>query len=197
MIQCLMGSSVNDIIKVNEKKEITDREADVSEPAYERLTDKQRSFIDFYTNESRANGTDAARRAGYAVPRQEAYRLLQHADILACIRARARAVMSEYETIDHLGAFIRQGPSHPIERGPWVNAVEKMMKYHGLLVDKLEHSGTVQQQVQQIVVTYAAPTAQPAETLDHNSAALGEIAQEIRRRDKDNERDSNKDKEKD
>jgi hypothetical protein len=124
---------------------------------YEGLTHKQRLFVDFYTAESRGNGSDAARRAGYAAPKQEAYRLLQSADILACIRARARAVMTEYETIDQLAAFIRSGPAHPIERNAWVSAVEKMLKYHGLLTDKVEHSGTVRQQVRQIVVTHRAP----------------------------------------
>jgi len=44
-----------------------------------RLTDKRKVFIEEYLQ--CWNGAEAARRAGYAYPRREAYRLLTNADI--------------------------------------------------------------------------------------------------------------------
>ena len=51
---------------------------------YENLTIKQQRFVDYYDG----NGTQAAEKAGYSTPRQEAARLLSNADIQAAIRSR-------------------------------------------------------------------------------------------------------------
>jgi len=51
---------------------------------YEDLTVKQQRFVDYYDG----NGTQAAEKAGYSAPRQEAVRLLSNANIQVAIRTR-------------------------------------------------------------------------------------------------------------
>lgn len=143
----------------NEEENSTTHEPSGSDlaPIDDGLTYKQRLFAEAYTGQAKGNARMAAQIAGYQGDANTltAYgcRLLQHPTIRAYVHARALAVMSEHETIDHLATYIRNPPSNPIERNAWVKAVETMMKYHGVLTDKVEHSGTVQQQIRQIVVT--------------------------------------------
>ena len=51
---------------------------------YEDLTVRQQRFVDYYDG----NGTQAAEKAGYSTPRQEAARLLSNVNIKAALRTR-------------------------------------------------------------------------------------------------------------
>ena len=51
---------------------------------YEDLTVKQQRFVDYYDG----NGTQAAEKAGYSTPRQEAARLLSNANIQTALKTR-------------------------------------------------------------------------------------------------------------
>lgn len=164
---------MNEIVTINENKEITEIEPDDSgfaiteyDPEYDRLSLKQKEFIEHYLGDAKGIAYKAAQMAGYAGDRKTlaplASRLLQHPTIAACVRARVREVMSEQETITQLASVIRKETSE-IGLNARVKAIELMMRYHGVLVDKLEHSGTVQQQVKQIVVSYAVTQTQTEE----------------------------------
>ena len=52
------------------------------------MTNKQNIFIEYYLGVSRFNATDAARRAGYACPKEEGYRLKRRSDIAALLSER-------------------------------------------------------------------------------------------------------------
>lgn len=56
--------------------------------ALDRLTPRRRAFVNYYCGAARFNGTEAARLAGYKVPRQEASRLLSNADVRAVLEER-------------------------------------------------------------------------------------------------------------
>ncbi len=153
---------MSDIIPINNAIEAPDGQPDGFDAypdGYEHLTLKQREFIEHYLGAANGIAYKAAQLAGYAGDRRTlaplASRLLHHPAIAACIRARVREVMSEQETVTHLAAVIRTQTSE-IGLNARVKAIELMMRYHGLLTDKVEHSGTVTQQVRQIVVRYAA-----------------------------------------
>lgn len=51
------------------------------------LTGKQYAFVAAYLGDARFNATEAARRAGYATPMQEGWRLLRKAEIQAAIQS--------------------------------------------------------------------------------------------------------------
>ena len=55
------------------------------------LTEKQTSFVDYYVSE-RKSQTEAARLAGYPMPRQSAWRLLQSPRILEAIHQERQKV---------------------------------------------------------------------------------------------------------
>ncbi len=71
--------------------------------ALDALPAKRRKFVLAYMGDSAGNATDAARRAGYARPREEGHRLLTFADILAAIEAfRAPAEEEKIATVESL-----------------------------------------------------------------------------------------------
>ena len=55
------------------------------------MTDKERAFVEYYCGESRYNATEAARKAGYANPKQEGWRLRQRKEVRGAIDARLMA----------------------------------------------------------------------------------------------------------
>ncbi len=70
------------------------------------LTAKRQAFVDEYLK--CWNASEAARIAGYAVPRQEGHRLLTNADIQEEIRARvSERAMSADEVLIRLAAMAR------------------------------------------------------------------------------------------
>jgi phage terminase small subunit len=120
----------------------------------DRLTHKQRLFVEAYIGDSRGNATDAARRAGYdgtaASLRRIGSENLRKPHIAAYVRAVARAVMGEHEIIEHLAAMIRKDDLEyaqeyrnkhgetvgvRLDLNAKVKAIELMMKYHGMLTD--------------------------------------------------------------
>lgn len=73
---------------------------------FANMTDKRRVFIEEYL--ICWNGTEAARRANYAHPRQEASRLLSNADIAGIVAARIQEkAMSADEVLGHLADVAR------------------------------------------------------------------------------------------
>ena len=71
------------------------------------------------------------------------------------IRKDAFAYAQEYRNKHGVVIEVR------LDMNAWVKAIELMMKYHGMLTDKVEHSGTVEQQVKQMVVYLHASAATP------------------------------------
>jgi len=72
----------------------------------ELTTDKRRVFVEEYLR--CWNGTEAARRAGYAWPRREASRLLSNVDIREIVEERIREkAMSADEVLAHLADIAR------------------------------------------------------------------------------------------
>lgn len=69
--------------------------ADTPEPQRKPLTGKRHAFVAAYLGPSRLNATDAARRAGYAKPMEEGYRLLRNVQIQAEITAWRERVKAE------------------------------------------------------------------------------------------------------
>lgn len=70
------------------------------------LTDKRRVFVEEYLR--CWNGSEAARRAEYAYPGREAYRLLKNAEIQALIKERVEEkAMSANEVLAHLADIAR------------------------------------------------------------------------------------------
>jgi len=70
------------------------------------LTNKRRVFVEEYLR--CWNGTEAARRAGYAYPEQEAYRLLRNAEVVEAVADRIREkAMSADEVLAHLADIAR------------------------------------------------------------------------------------------
>ena len=70
------------------------------------LTAKRRVFVEEYLK--CWNGTEAARRAEYAYPGREAYRLLKIAEIQDAIKRRIKAkAMDANEVLAHLGDIAR------------------------------------------------------------------------------------------
>jgi hypothetical protein len=64
------------------------------------LTFKQRMFVEFYLGDSKGNATDAARRAGYSLPKEQGRQLLRKPTIRAAVRARvASAAMTSSEVL--------------------------------------------------------------------------------------------------
>jgi phage terminase small subunit len=63
------------------------------------MTNKQEFFTEYYLGESRFNATDAARRAGYASPKEEGYRLKRRPDIAAAISERLAELAMEADEV--------------------------------------------------------------------------------------------------
>jgi phage terminase small subunit len=147
-------------------------ESAIAEIESDGLTYKQRRFVEAYLGEARGNGTRAAEIAGYAGNRDTlkamASENLAKPYIRAHVRAAAIAVIGEPRVIEEL-AKIATTPATPIETNARVKALELLMRFHGMLVDKVEHSGTIEQQVRQIVVNVTAPQAQ--QTLEAHARA--------------------------
>jgi phage terminase small subunit len=88
---------------------------------------KHQRFIDAYLGPAKGNGTEAARVAGYATPRQEAHRLLTNAAIRARIDERLLAEsLSSAEVLAELTA---------IARAPWKNFIIERTDYKGEVID--------------------------------------------------------------
>lgn len=67
------------------------------------LTYKQRLFVDYYLGESNGNATEAARKAGYALPHPQGAENLQKPTIRAAIDAKLSVVaMSSKEVLARL-----------------------------------------------------------------------------------------------
>jgi phage terminase small subunit len=154
------------------------------------LTYKQRLFVQAYLGEAKGNATAAARIAGYAgndaTLGVTGFDTLRSPKVVAQVRARARMVMGEHETLEHLAAVIRKDDldyaqeyrnKHGavvgvrLDMNAKVKAIETMMRYHGMLVDKVEHSGTIEQQVRQIVVNVTADARQPQHSAVESQAS--------------------------
>jgi hypothetical protein len=60
--------------------------------AYEELTGKRKLFVDHYLGQANCCKSEAARRAGYACPGQEGYRLFKEPEIREAIDERLREV---------------------------------------------------------------------------------------------------------
>ena len=113
-----------------------------------RLTAKQRSFAHWYA--ALGVGTDAARRAGYADTRSitvTASRLLANPHVQEAI-AVLRTVEAEVQALtpktvtNGLSEIARDDSApHSARVAAWMG----IAKLHGFLVDKTEHSGTIQQ----------------------------------------------------
>jgi phage terminase small subunit len=72
------------------------------------LTPKQRLFVEHYVGISNGNGTDAARRAGYAKPTEQAYENLRKPQIKAAVSQRYReAAMGAEEVLARLATHGR------------------------------------------------------------------------------------------
>jgi phage terminase small subunit len=72
------------------------------------MTNKQEIFTQAYLGVSRFNATDAARRAGYACPKEEGYRLKRRPDIAAVISERmADLCMEANEVLARLAEHAR------------------------------------------------------------------------------------------
>jgi phage terminase small subunit len=138
---------------------------------FDGLTMKQYLFINAYLGEAKGNATEAAALAGYSgsrdVLRSMAAENLAKPAIVAQVRAAAKAVMGEHEVVNHLADVIRKDDlayaqeyrnkhgatvAVKMDMNSKVKAIELMLRYHGVLTDKVEHSGTVEQQVKQMIV---------------------------------------------
>jgi phage terminase small subunit len=147
------------------------------------LTEKQRRFVDAYIGDARFNATEAAQIAGYAGDRNTLHAMgsenLRKPTILAYMRARAMAVMSTHELMEQLAQVIRRDEMEyaqeyrnklghvvavRIDLNGKVKAIELMMKAHGMLTEKVEHSGTVEQQIKQVIVHLNATPAADQQT---------------------------------
>lgn len=74
----------------------------------EKLTHKQRLFVEYYCGISNGNATDAARRAGYSDPNAHAHRMAVNGGIQTAIRQRySEAAMDAKECLARLGAQAR------------------------------------------------------------------------------------------
>lgn|SRR5215831_9047011 len=124
---------------------------------WDTLTDRQRWFVLAYCGEARGNAAGAARIAGYAGSAQTlattGYENLSNPYIVACIRSRARAILSEYDTAERLASFIRSEPA-ALERNAWVKAIELWFKYHGALDERVQVEHTTRRQIEVHDITY-------------------------------------------
>lgn len=125
-----------------------------------KLTPKQRRFCDAYLGEAKGNGSEAARIAGYALPREQAYENLSKPDIRAYIDERldaetlrsaevlreltdvARAEWRDFlevVTDPRTGAILRVR----MDLSGKVKALELLGKHHKLFTDKSEQTNTL------------------------------------------------------
>lgn len=115
----------------------------------DRLTEKQRKFVEAYIGEAKGNATQAARLAGYsgddgalAVRGSENVR---KSKIRQAINERLNdcELVASREAIQELFARYIFGleEAAPKER---IRAAELMAKLHGMFVDRIEHSGEVE-----------------------------------------------------
>jgi hypothetical protein len=136
------------------------------------LPHKQRLFADYYLGEARGNATKAARLAGYEgsdhVLHQIGHENLRKSEIRAVIHERLDEVgMSQGEILAELAGIARAEWRDLIEiktnrKGEVVSAtlllrdklvaLELLMKFHGMVREKMEHSGVIESQVKQIIV---------------------------------------------
>lgn len=141
------------------------------------LTAKQELFVDYFVGESRGNATDAARRAGYdgtaASLRRIGSQNLRKPPIHAAIRERLDElgatqgeVLAElrsvaFMSLDACVGGVVNGKGEIIgacmDARAKMQALEMLAKFHGLLTDKIEHSGTVETPVRQIFVHTTGP----------------------------------------
>lgn len=76
------------------------------------LSVKQRLFVHYFLGQANHNATEAARLAGYMVPRQEGARLLSKADIRAAVDAKIETVgMTAQEVVTRLAAMATADPA--------------------------------------------------------------------------------------
>lgn len=122
--------------------------------------DRRKAFVEHYLA-CRFNGTEAARRAGYACPSEEAHRLLKNAQVrariderLAALRLSADEVLAELRDVamcDPAERAIRLygeegnafGVEFPIRGADKVKALELLGKAHALFTDKIDLRGEV------------------------------------------------------
>ena len=101
------------------------------------LTDRRRLFVEEYLH--CWNGSEAARRAGYAHPGQEAYRLLKNAEISEAIAERIKEkAMSADEVLAHLADIARFDSGLLLGRGGVIDWDGAKEQGHTRFVKKIE-----------------------------------------------------------
>lgn len=118
-----------------------------------RLTTRQEAFVAAYLGPAKGNATEAARMAGYKVPRQEGSRLLTNAVIAARVAehvaqqvATADEVLRELADVafadwrDFVEVIARDKTGKPVkvrmDLTNKVKALELLGKYHSLFVER-------------------------------------------------------------
>lgn len=124
----------------------------------EKLTPKQRAFVDAYLGKARGNGAEAARIAGYSDPDVSAFDCKRNPVIRAHIDAvlesrslSAQEVLAELTDVaraewrDFLRIITNPVTGDVVDAkillGDKVKALELLGKYHRLFIDKVEHGG--------------------------------------------------------
>lgn len=99
----------------------------------EKLNPRQLAFVEYYLQS--LNGTDAARKSGYAFPSVESHRLLRDPKIAPFIKARMqRLIMSTEEILNRLAKFANKA-EHDRDS---LKALELLGKYRALFIDRVQ-----------------------------------------------------------
>jgi len=107
----------------------------------ELTTDKRRVFVEEYLR--CWNGTEAARRAGYAWPRREASRLLSNVDIREIVEGRIREkAMSADEVLVHLADIARFDAGLLLGKAGVIDWDKAKEQGHTRFVKKLDWAAT-------------------------------------------------------
>lgn len=127
----------------------------------ERLTNKQKAFIDAYCGASKFNATDAARRAGYKQPHVQGTQNLSKLSAEIAKRMEklkeksGSSIMSQQEVAQRLSNFaggsikVQQLANNgklvdaPVSPKDQLKALELLGKSYGMFVDKKEINGNL------------------------------------------------------
>lgn len=127
-----------------------------------KLTTKQEAFVAAYLGAAHGNATEAARMAGYAVPRQEGSRLLSNAVIAARVSqhveeryAKADEVLAELASVAfaewhdfvEVTGRAKDGEATKVRSdiASKVKALELLGKYHQLFIEKQQVDVTIRE----------------------------------------------------
>lgn len=116
---------------------LTEEEKKAQREAYENLTDMQKKFVNAYVSDNsdtRFNGKQSAKKAGYSFPTQQAWELKEKPHVQRAIKFRMRnQIISEGELLLELRNMIKNLPDE--ERNK-MQAIKLLAKQYRRFSDK-------------------------------------------------------------